>query len=202
MQQQHDETSRALLEAAHRLLAEQGSEALTVRRIATEAGMSTMNVYSRFGGKDGVVDELYRSGFERLFTAINAVPVTEDFEGDLMRMAHAYRQFALDNPTYYHVMFRSAIHDFTPSDEATEVALGGLQVFIQRIAAGQERGVVRDDPDYPPTDIAAWLWASCHGLVSLELFAIAEERVDWESVFDNGMRTAIAGLRPTAAHQG
>jgi len=202
MQQQHDETSRALLEAAHRLLAEQGSEALTVRRIATEAGMSTMNVYSRFGGKDGVVDELYRSGFERLFTAVNAVPVTDDFEGDLMRMAHAYRQFALDNPTYYHVMFRSAIHDFTPSDEATEVALSGLQVFIQRIAVGQERGVVREDPAYPPTDIAAWLWASCHGLVSLELFAIAEERVVWDSVFENGMQTAIAGLRPTAAHQG
>ena len=48
----HDDTSRALLAAAHRLLAEDGPEALTVRRIANEAGMSTMNVYSRFGGKD------------------------------------------------------------------------------------------------------------------------------------------------------
>ncbi len=202
MQQQHDETSRALLEAAHRLLAEQGSEALTVRRIATEAGMSTMNVYSRFGGKDGVVDELYRSGFERLFAAINSVPVTDDFDGDLLKMAHAYRQFALDNPTYYHVMFRSAIHDFTPSDEATEMALAGLHVFVERIGVGQERGAVRTDPTYPPTEIAAWLWASCHGLVSLELFGIAEERVAWDSVFENGVLTAIAGLRPTAAHQG
>jgi len=202
MQQQHDETSRALLEAAHRLLAEQGSEALTVRRIATEAGMSTMNVYSRFGGKDGVVDELYRDGFDRLFAAINSVPSTDDFTDDLMSMAHAYRQFALDHPTYYKVMFRSAIHDFTPSDEATEVALAGLQVFVQRILDGQERGVVRAEDDYPATDIAAWLWASCHGLVSLELFAVADERVTWEAVFENGMRTAIAGLQPAAARHG
>jgi AcrR family transcriptional regulator len=202
MQQQQDETSIALLAAAHRLLAEQGSEALTVRRIATEAGMSTMNVYSRFGGKDGVVDELYRDGFDRLFAAINSVPQTDDFANDLMSMAHAYRQFALDHPTYYKVMFRSAIHDFTPSAEATEVALAGLQVFVERISAGQDRGVVRNDDSYPATEIAAWLWASCHGLVSLELFAVADERVTWESVFDNGMRTAIAGLQPSAAHQG
>ena len=65
MQTDHDQTSRALLDAAHRLLADHGSEALTVRRIATEAGMSTMNVYSRFGGKDGVIDELFIDGFER-----------------------------------------------------------------------------------------------------------------------------------------
>ena len=81
-------------------------------------------------------------------------------------------------------------------------ALAGLQVFVQRIGEGQERGVVRTDPSYPPTEIAAWVWASCHGLVSLELFGVADERVNWESVFDNGVQTAIAGLRPAAAHQG
>lgn len=199
MQQQHDETSRALLEAAHRLLAEHGSEALTVRRIATEAGMSTMNVYSRFGGKDGVVDELYIDGFTRLFASINSVPVSDDFASDLMAMSHAYRQFALDHPTYYKVMFRSAIHDFTPSDAASEMALGGLAVFIDRIRLGQERGSIRSDPSYPPTEIAAWLWASCHGLVSLELYAVADEQVNWSSVFENGMRTAIDGLQPSTA---
>lgn len=201
MQQQHDETSRALLEAAHRLLADHGSEALTVRRIATEAGMSTMNVYSRFGGKDGVVDELYTDGFNRLFAAINSVEPTTDFADDLMAMSRAYRQFALDHPTYYKVMFRAAIHDFTPSDGAVEMALAGLEVFVDRIRSGQELGTVRSDDSYPATEIAAWLWASCHGLVSLELFAVAEERVAWDSVFENGMRTAIDGLQPSIARR-
>ena len=44
----------------------EGPGALTVRRIAAAAGMSTMNVYSRFGGKDGVLDELFVDGFRRL----------------------------------------------------------------------------------------------------------------------------------------
>ena len=61
-----DETRATLLDAARTLLEADGPAALTVRRIAAEAGMSTMNVYSRFGGKDGVVDELYCEGFHRL----------------------------------------------------------------------------------------------------------------------------------------
>lgn len=201
MPQHHDETSAALLEAAHRLLAEHGSDALTVRRIATEAGMSTMNVYSRFGGKDGVVDELYIDGFNRLFAAVNSVPESDDLQHDLMEMSRAYRQFALDYPTYYGVMFRAAIHDFTPSDRATEMALAGLEVFVKRITTGQELGRIRADEGYPPAEIAAWLWACCHGLVSLELFAVGSERVEWPSVFENGMRTAIDGLHPSIPSQ-
>lgn len=200
MDQQPDETSRALLIAAHRLLAEHGSDALTVRRIATEAGMSTMNVYSRFGGKDGVVDVLYIDGFERLFAAIGAVPTTDDVPDDLMKIARVYRTFALENPTYYRVMFRTAIHDFTPSTRATEVALGGLDVFTERVRAGQSTGQIVSGPDRPAAEIAAFLWASCHGLVSLELVEAAVEQISWPSIFEHGVRTAIAGLDPSLHH--
>lgn len=201
-QDNQDDTSRALLEAAHRLLTEQGSDALTVRRIATEAGMSTMNVYSRFGGKDGVIDELFIDGFSRLFEAINSVPETDDVRADLVELARVYRQFAIDNPTYYKVMFRSAIHDFTPSQRATELSLSGLASFVQRIDGGQRRGQLRAGDGYPAHEVAAWLWASCHGLVSLELFGIGDEMVDWSSVFTIGIRTAVEGLRPAVTTHG
>ena len=69
-----DQTGRALLTAAHDLLANEGPTALTVRRIAAAAGVSTMNVYSRFGGKDGVLDELFAEGFRRLGERMEATP--------------------------------------------------------------------------------------------------------------------------------
>lgn len=202
MQPNHDDTSRALLEAAHRLLGEHGSEALTVRRIATEAGMSTMNVYSRFGGKDGVVDELYIDGFVRLFDQINSVPATDDVGADLVLLSHEYRRFALDNRTYYGVMFRSAIQEFTPSQRATETSLAGLVDIVERIRIGQERGQIRDGDGYQPHQIAGWLWASTHGLVSLELAGMGDEMIDWGAVFETGMRTAVDGLRPSVASHG
>ena len=202
MQPNHDDTSQALLAAAHRLLTQHGSEALTVRRIANEAGMSTMNVYSRFGGKDGVIDELYIDGFTRLYAAIDAVPVTSDFAVDIVEMAHTYRRFALENPTYYKVMFRSAIHDFNPSPRATELARSGLGLIADRVRVGQEQGQVRSDEGYDPLSVGAWLWASCHGLVTLEIFSVANERVDWATVFDRGIRTSVVGLHPSSVSHG
>ena len=61
-----DATRDALLKAADRLLVDEGPSALTVRAIANEADMSTMNVYSRFGSKEGIIDELFRRGFASL----------------------------------------------------------------------------------------------------------------------------------------
>lgn len=202
MNMNHDETSQALLEAAHRLLAEHGSDALTVRRIATEAGMSTMNVYSRFGGKDGVIDELYIDGFSRMFAAIDAVPTTDDFATDLVEMAHAYRRFALDNPTYYKVMFRTAIHEFSPSARSQQLARSGLDVIAERVQVGQDANQVRSDNGHDALVVAAYLWATCHGLVTLEIFSVASERVDWSTVFDRGIRTSVVGLNPSTISHG
>ena len=202
MQLNHDETSQALLEAAHRLLAEHGSEALTVRRIATEAGMSTMNVYSRFGGKDGVIDELYSDGFSRMYAAIGSVPTTDDVATDLVDMAYAYRRFALDNPTYYKVMFRTAIHEFTPSADSLELARSGLAVIADRVRVGQEAGQVRSDDGHEALVVAAWLWATCHGLVTLEIFSVGSEQVTWTTVFDRGIRTSVIGLHPSTVDHG
>ncbi|MCB0956523.1 MAG: TetR family transcriptional regulator, partial [Ilumatobacter sp.] len=42
-----DDVGHALLDAADRLLTTEGAGALTIRRMASEAGVSTMNVYSR-----------------------------------------------------------------------------------------------------------------------------------------------------------
>lgn len=196
MNRVHDETSRALLDAAHRLLAEHGPDALTVRRIASEAGMSTMNVYSRFGGKDGVIDELYLHGYQQLLAEIDDVPHTDDIVGDLVNVAGAYRRFAQEHPTYYGVMFRSAVPGFTPAPTSVEVALAGLSNFVRRVVRGQQLGVICAGEGCDAREIAAWLWAMCHGIVSLELDGIASEHLSWESIFVNGVQSAIRGLHP------
>ncbi len=199
MNRHYDGTSEALLTAAHRLLAEDGPEALTVRRIAGEAGMSTMNVYSRFGGKDGVIDELYADGYRRLVAAIDAVPSTDDVVGDLMTIAHTYRDVRQSQP--------HLLRDHVPVGRARLHALHRVGRgrprrslrFVSRVKQGQTLGQIVAPDHCDPQEIAAWLWATCHGVVSLELDGIADEYVSWESIFVNGMRTAICGLHPSVA---
>jgi AcrR family transcriptional regulator len=190
MNRVHDETSEALLAAAHRLLASDGPDALTVRRIATEADMSTMNVYSRFGGKDGVIDELYAHGYRLLFDSLAAVPETGDTAGDLLAIAAAYRTFAIESPMYYEIMFGK----FNPSQQSIETALDGLAHLVGRIERGIANGSIQLPADLDAAGATAWLWATCHGLISLELGNIAVETIDWSALYDAAMRTALSSV--------
>src|SRR3954462_6845748 len=67
-------TRETLLDAALRLLEERGPGALRVRDVAAAAEQSTMGVYTHFGSKQGLLEELYLYGFQRLADRLNGVP--------------------------------------------------------------------------------------------------------------------------------
>ena len=187
---QVDDVGETLLRAASDLLATEGPAALTVRRIAHEAGVSTMNVYSRFGSKDGVVDRLYIDGFTRLRNAVSAQSLDDPME-DLRACGQAYRRFARDNPTYYAVMFEGVVPDFRPSPEAKDRAQETLGLLAERLARAMEHGVIaRADPLHT----AAAVWATCHGVVSLEMNGVGPEVIEWAAVYDIASAAVLAGL--------
>src|SRR5690348_17054545 len=70
----HELLRRNVIEAASRLLMEEGAEALTVRRIAQMLSCSTKIIYTMFKGKDGLADALYLEGCTRLQQIIGQVP--------------------------------------------------------------------------------------------------------------------------------
>src|ERR687890_1552652 len=94
----HPSTTReTLLDAALRLLEERGPGALRIRDVAAAAGQSTMGVYTHFGSKQGLLEQLYLHGFERLEERLNSVPADGQGRQGLLEFALAYRQFALDH---------------------------------------------------------------------------------------------------------
>lgn len=186
-----DETRRALLRAAHDLLAAEGPAALSVRRIAAAAGVSTMNVYSRFGGKDGVLDELWIDGFRRLGESMNDFPLTDDPLENLRRCGQTYRRFARANPTYYSLMFDHTIADFHPSDRAKEVALDSLARVVDRVQAAMDEGAIPAGDAY---QVAVGLWACEHGLVSLEMRMEHDVEFDWDHIAPATVEALVRGL--------
>ena len=161
-----DGVEQALLAAAARLLTEEGPEALSVRRVAAEAGVSAMGVYSRFGGKQGLVEALFLDGFARLQQGLATVPRTGDPVEDLLEGSRRYRRFALESPAAYAVMFSRAIPEFVPSAPCKLDAAGAFGVLVDAVRRGIDAGALRPGD---PVDIAEGIWATCHGLVSLEL---------------------------------
>lgn len=186
-----DEVGTALIAAADRLLSLEGTAALTVRRIATEAGVSTMNVYSRFGGKDGVVEQLFLQGFELLADRMGAIETTDDPLADLTQCGQAYRRFALEHATLYAVMFERVVADYEPSPPALEAALGTLGQLADRLQRAMDAGLLRR---MDPLHAAAIVWSTCHGTVSLELKHTTAAPVDWDQVFTDAATAVVRGL--------
>ena len=65
-QEGHLVLRQKLLRLASQILSESGYHALSMRRLAKEAGCSTMVLYNTFGSKEGLVNELYQEGFSLL----------------------------------------------------------------------------------------------------------------------------------------
>ena len=172
---------RALLDAASRLLVEEGPQALTMRRVASAGGCSTTVLYTMFGGKGGLADALYREGFERLSRRLEEVEKAGDSDDPVTRaaaLAIAYRESALADRNYYEVMFGRAIPGFEPSRESLAVADASLGMLAGAVREAMDAGVlVEGDAEA----VAEVLWAAAHGVVSLELAGhftpeVAEER--------------------------
>ncbi|MCU1400084.1 MAG: transcriptional regulator, TetR family [Acidimicrobiales bacterium] len=186
-----DDASSSILAAAREILAAEGQAALTVRRIAAGAGGSTMNVYSRFGGKDGVIDALLIEGFEHLTAAIRAVRTTKSPLADLLRCGVAYRTFALDHQAHYELMFDRVVPGYVMSERAHVTAAAALGTMADRVQVAMDAGLIRRGDTVATATV---LWSACHGPVSLEMKGVGPPSTDWAEVNRQLMAAAVAGL--------
>lgn len=155
-----------------------------------------MNVYSRFGGKEGVVEALLIEGFEQLGAAMHAVPTTDDTIADLEQCSRAYREFALTHRTHYELMFGRRDPGYTKSEKAMDPARAALGMLAARIKRAMDAGALRISD---PHEAATVFWAACHGPVSLEIEAVGPPEADWAGVHRHLLAALIAGLRTASA---
>lgn len=166
-----------LLATAARLLAQEGPSALTLRRVASDAGTSTMAVYTHFGGMDELRREVRRTGYAALAVAMTAARTTDDPRVDLEALCRAYNAFAREQPDFYRVMFMEA-----PLDEADAAE---CERTFAMLVTGAQRYLGEGDG----VALATELWASGHGVATLELSALlAPERAD---VVAEGLRAKL-----------
>jgi AcrR family transcriptional regulator len=185
---------QVLLDAAARILAEEGHRAVSVRRVAAAAGTSTMAVYTWYGGKPQLMRALFREAFSRFRDRLLAESAGADPLAALIRLGSAYRSFALAEPDLYTVMFGRDSALFDPDPEDVRLALGTFEILVTAVSRCVEAGLLRCDPQQ-----GAWrLWAASHGAVSLELAQGSAPGSlggpDAGETFGGLMRTLLTGL--------
>jgi AcrR family transcriptional regulator len=181
---EHDEATRErLLEAAERVSANDGWEAVTVRRVAEEAGTSTRAVYALFGSKEGLEQALHEAMFLRLRDLFQRRERSEDPRTDALELALAYRLWATERPQRYAI----AIHRFLGpgagprSDAGLAVARGALEELRQAVIRCHDAGLM---PGRDVEEVIVQMRTVAHGLAEFENLELLGEdpRSQWLTV--------------------
>jgi AcrR family transcriptional regulator len=179
---EHDDATRErLLQAAERLSATKGFDALTVRAVAEEAATTTRAVYALFGSKDGLEQALHEAMYTRLRDLERARRRREDPRADLLELALAYRRWAVERPERY----AAAIHRLgqprrPASQEGIAVSREALDELRQAVQRCYDLGLLAVEPDA----VVIHMRAVVHGLAefeNLELLGPDPER-HWRTV--------------------
>lgn len=182
------EVTDSLVVAALALLEEVGLASLTVRAVASRAEVAPMGVYSRFGSKDGLLEALFVHGFHELEVAIEPPPSPSPINR-LREGCAGYRQFAIDNPQLYHLMFEQMML-LELSAEAQDAAKRTFVILIDRVQDAMNSG---DLTEGNSTEVAQQMWSAMHGAVSLEIAGVhfaADRAANYMAMID----TLLIGL--------
>lgn len=164
----HGNLRQALVDATLRLIAEQGPQGFTLSDAAKLAGVTPAAVYRHFAGREDLIAEVARQGFE-----IFADLMEHAYDGGkptalaaFEKTGRAYLAFARTFPGHYPAMFESGISlNANPdlaraAERARGVLLRSAQQLSEHIPAGRRP---------PAAMFANHIWALSHGVV--ELFA-------------------------------
>jgi AcrR family transcriptional regulator len=161
------EVTDSLVDAALALLEESGIASLTVRAVASRAGVAPMGVYSRFGSKDGLLEALFVHGFTGLETAIEPQPSPSPINR-VRTGCMGYREFAINNPQMYHLMFEQMML-LELSPEAQDAAKRTFMILVDRVQEAMNSGDITPGNS---VEVAQQLWSAMHGAVSLEIAGV------------------------------
>ncbi|MBB5515822.1 AcrR family transcriptional regulator [Rubricella aquisinus] len=191
----HGNLRQALVDATLSLIEEKGPQGFTLAEAARIAGVSPAAPYRHFKGREDLIEEVARQGFdmfadvmEAAHDAGNPSPLSA-FEA----VGRAYLAFARQHPGHYIAMFESGVAisrnaDLSmAADRAMSVLTGAAEALSAHLPL---------DRRPPSSMISHHIWALSHGIV--ELFARGEpgQRAPFspEELLETGTLVYLRGL--------
>jgi AcrR family transcriptional regulator len=179
------ETKANILEAASALFLAGGTGALSVRAIASKAGVSTIGIYSHFKGKQGILDTLYIEGFEAVSRALNVDTRNQTPREAVLQASRNYLNNAEKLEAHYSLIFGKLDGSYEPSADARMAGIAAFERLTELVGTLLPGTASKPEKQ----DAAIRVWSVIHGFVSLRNHAVAQlvDMSDWK---ERTMKTA------------
>lgn len=177
-------TSERILDAAEKIYRTEGAEALSMRRMAGDLGVTATALYRHYKGKEDLLDAVADRGFEELAGNFRVAMKKRTARSRLLALFETFRTFALERPALCDLMFfrrragaRRFPGDFTPGSSPTGDILVGLLTELR----------VKE-----PLDASLVLWAEAQGLMSLQRAGRFESDTAFRRAWDRSFERLLA----------
>lgn len=187
----HGSLRTALLRRAEEVLRDEGVDALSLRQLARDVGVSHAAPSRHFPDKRALLDALAVAGFERLTDELErAGRRGRSFRGRVRAMAAAYVEFATTEADLLDLMFTGK---HAPGASDALVAAGERlgESALGVIRDGQRSGDVRAGD---PQRIALGVLSAVHGFASLAVSGMVPG--DHDRALADVVDTVVRGLHP------
>ncbi|HKS44189.1 MAG TPA: TetR/AcrR family transcriptional regulator [Amycolatopsis sp.] len=160
-------TAERIAAAALAILLREGAQAVTMRRVAADAGVTTMASYRHYPNRDGLLRAVVDAAFADLGNAWGKRVREVDFEARFYGLLDDFLDFALGKPNLYRFLItdrREGVRRFPEDFRAGRSP--AFTPVIDVVEQGMRDGVLRADD---PLEAALAITMPVMGLVQLYL---------------------------------
>jgi AcrR family transcriptional regulator len=182
-----------LLDAAARRFAEEGVSGISLRRLASDLGVSATTPYRYFHDKDEILAALRAQAFDRFAASLEQAYEDSQGQPPLDRAAavsRAYIDFALGDPGAYRLMFDTAQGDEQRYPDLARAGERARRTMTRHVDGMIGQGIIGGDADL----LGHVFWSAMHGLLMLRLAG----KID-QPAFDRVLRASMDLLMRGAA---
>jgi AcrR family transcriptional regulator len=186
-------TSQRIYQCSLRILEAEGPQAVSMRRVAKEVGITAMAIYHHFPGREVLLSAVVDSEFEQLVEFFRRSNRKRGFETEMIHIMNGYIDYALAHPRIFDYVFSTpseGARRFPDDFRARRSPTFNLTVDI--ISSWMKLGRLKSDD---PWEIALEFWAVAHGYLTLwraGRFHLAED--EFRKLVHRSLRRLLHGL--------
>jgi len=190
---EQNETSQQIYQCALRILEAEGPQAVSMRRVAKEVGITPMAIYHHFPSREALLDAVVDCEFEQLVGFFSRSHAKRSFEAAIVHIMDGYIDYALAHPCIFDYVFsspRPSARRFPDDFRARRSPT--LNLVFDIVSSWMKlRKLKRDDA----WEISMELWAHTHGYLALwrgGRFHLSEE--EFRKLVHRSLRRLLYGL--------